>query len=115
MYDALVRIATEAWMLMKPGVSAQDVVSDEETVVAQILNGLHKGANRTKIGADFGLGKDGSYFHSGGSLARSFPLAIWRPDVRSPPACAMLVPHISVAGKAAPRDQTSRLKVQHFG
>src|SRR6266511_4494928 len=64
-------------------ICAQDVVGNEEMVVSQLFNGLNEGANRPEIGADFGLGKNGSNFHGGDSLARLLPLAIWRPDVGS--------------------------------
>src|SRR5882724_13369128 len=66
---------------MKLGVCPEDMVGDENIVVADLFNGLHEGMNRPKIGADFGLRKDSADFHNDGSLMRSLPLTIWRPDV----------------------------------
>jgi len=41
----------------------QDVVEDNEMVIAQVLSRLHKVANGFGIGADFGLWKDNTKLH----------------------------------------------------
>src|SRR5215510_13034741 len=86
---AFVRVAAQAWMLVILGIRTQDMVSNENIVVSTLLNRLHKGADGTEIGADFGLRKDGTDFHNNGSLVRSFPLIIRRPDVGCPSTCPL--------------------------
>jgi hypothetical protein len=73
-------------MPVESEVSTQNMICSEEMVVSRLFNRLDKGANRPEIGADFGLGKDGSHFHSGDSLAQLSPFVIRRPDVGTPPA-----------------------------
>ena len=74
------RIAGQARMLMESWVSTQNMICSEEMVVSRLFNRLDKGANRPEIDADFGLGKDGSHFHSGDSL--SAIIAIRYPEAR---------------------------------
>src|SRR5882724_80931 len=66
---------------MKLWICPEDMVRYENIVVSDLFNGLHEGMNGSKIGADLGLRKDSADFHNDGSLMRSLPLTIWRPDV----------------------------------
>ena len=49
-------------------VGAQHMVKDQQVFVAQGLSGLGKILDGGGVGADFGLGKDGSELHSAGLL-----------------------------------------------
>ena len=50
-------------------VGAQHMVKDQQVCVAQGLGGLGKILDGGRVGADFGLGKDGSELHDAGLLA----------------------------------------------
>src|SRR6266545_869035 len=89
MHHAFVRVTAQAWVLLKLWICPEDMVRNENIVVSDLFNGLHEGMNRPKISADFGLRKDSADVHNDGSLVRSFPLTIWRPDVGRSTACPL--------------------------
>src|SRR5262245_37657 len=96
---------------MKLGVCPEDMVGDENIVVADLFNGLHEGMNRPKISADFGLRKDGADVHNDGSLVRSFPLTIWRPDVGRSAACPLRPLSTPVLDSIAKLEEVRRLRM----
>jgi hypothetical protein len=51
-------------MVMKLRICTQHMIGDEHVVVPQRFNRLHIRTNGADIGADFGLGKNGSNLHS---------------------------------------------------
>jgi hypothetical protein len=51
-------------MVMKLRIRTQHMIGDEHVVIPQCFNRLHIRTNGTDIGADFGLGKNGSNLHS---------------------------------------------------
>jgi hypothetical protein len=51
-------------MVMKLRIRTQHMIGDENVMISQLFHGLHIRTNGAEIGADFGLGKNGSNLHS---------------------------------------------------
>ncbi len=51
-------------MVVKLRIRTQHMIGDENVVIPQLFNRLYISTNGAEIGADFGLGKNGSNLHS---------------------------------------------------
>ena len=82
MHHRLVVVHPEEGMVIGAGVSAEDVIGDEQVGVAHILGRLCKVADGRHVRLDFGLGEDDSDFHGCSvRLGCALNILIW--DIRN--------------------------------